>query len=345
MAGIGHSMAKKLRTMNVLSVTDLLSCPSQILEKEFGNLQALLMTKLCRGIDDSKVTPSGEYKSISDEDSFKKCSTLEDARKRLVNLIDGLLPRVSSDVGKPETVRVTVRRQEDNSYKRESRQSRLPHTISFSDKDKARDSLLTACLQLFNKVVDVKKPFHLTLLGVSLSNFRKTSTVQSKNISKFFQMSFSKHKDASNLPTNDDSFGENKSTVSVSVNDKAKSSKSLENINQGTAFTGDEVVDSEDQKPEGCLEVNTQGSQEKETTMMELNEPIVCPKGIDPAVFSELPSEVQKELQAYWQQDTRTVVPNNSGKTDKSTPKTKRCSGIQKYFSKNQTNQASRNFK
>ena len=179
-------MAKKLQTVNVSSVTDVLSCPIQVLEKEFGNLQAMLMTKLCRGIDNSKVTPSGEFKSISDEDSFKKCSTLEDARTRLINLIEGLLLRVSSDAGVPDTVRVTVRRQADSSYRRESRQCRLPHNISFANKDKARDELLTACLHLFNKVIDIKKPFHLTLLGVTLSNFHKSSVAQSKDISNFF---------------------------------------------------------------------------------------------------------------------------------------------------------------
>lgn len=65
-------MAKKLRTINILSVTDLLTCSQQVLTKEFGNSLAEQMVRLCHGIDDSKVIPSGDFKSISDEDSFKK---------------------------------------------------------------------------------------------------------------------------------------------------------------------------------------------------------------------------------------------------------------------------------
>lgn len=188
--GIGHSMAKKLRTINILSITDLLTCSQQVLTKEFGNSLAEQMVRLCHGIDDSKVIPSGDFKSISDEDSFKKCSTLDDARKRLKSLIDGLLPRVSYNLGIPQTVRVTVRRQGDKAYKRASRQCQIPiNTVSFNNKDKTRDLLLAICLSLFNKVVDVRKPFHLTLIGVSLTNFHKTCAAQSKKISKFFEKS------------------------------------------------------------------------------------------------------------------------------------------------------------
>jgi len=320
--GIGHSMAKKLRTINVVSVTDLLSCPIQVLEREFGNLQASLMTNLCHGIDDSKVTPSGEFKSISDEDSFKKCSSLEDARKRLINLIEGLLPRVSSDVGIPETVRVTVRRHADNSYKRESRQCRLPCNISFADKDQTRDALLNACMHLFNKVVDVRKPFHLTLLGVSLSNFHKSPTTQSKNISNFFQKSFFK-------PKNSASFGNN---------DKTETCESQESYMNPNDLFYPGV-----QEPLSCSELSTQGSQESKLMAPGGSKPVVCPKGIDPAVFAELPSDVQRELQAHWQQDAKT--PTNLVKTDKAAPKVKTSSGIQKYFAKVQVNQSSSVFK
>ena len=223
-------MAKKLRTINVLSVKDLLSCPNHILEQEFGKPQAMLMTKLSHGIDDSKVIPSGEFKSITDEDSFKKCSSVEDARKRISNLIEGLLPRISSDGNVPDTVKVTVRRQTDNSHKRESRQCRLPHPFSFADKEKAKEELLSTCLHLFSKVIDVKKPFHLTLLGITLTNFQKSSNVQSQDISRFFQKSASQHQgstsSANSNPTND--FKNYNPTAFIRNRAKAKSSKSLE---------------------------------------------------------------------------------------------------------------------
>lgn len=348
-------MAKKLRTINVLSVTDLLSCPSQVVEKECGNLQATLMTKLCQGIDDSTVTPSGEFKTITDEDSFKKCSTLDNARKRLVNLIEGLLSRISSDIGIPQTVRVTVRRQTENSYKRESRQCRLQHIISYDDKDKARVTLLTTCLQLFNKLVDVKKPFHLTLLGVSLSNFHKSPTTQSKDISNFFQKSFPKHKDPASFAN---------SLLKNSNGGKVELCGSLVNTNEALSLCGGQepqesselntqdtrekepqgqsklnTQDTQEKEPLGQSELNTQDTQESETSTMTLEKPVVCPKGVDPVVFAELPPDMQRELETQWQQDTRMPM-KNTVKTDKVMQKPKRNSGIQRYFAKEQAKQS-----
>lgn len=342
--GIGHSMAKKLQTNNISSVTDLLSCPNQVLEKEFGNTLAVLMIKLCHGIDDSKVTPSGEFKSISDEDSFKKCSTLDDARKRLKSLIEGLLPRVSCDVGVPQTVRVTVRRQEDKFYKRESRQCGLPHTISFADKDKAGDVLLEVCLSLFNKVVNAKKPFHLTLLGISLTNFHKPFPAQSKNISNFFQKSCSKQTGATSTcsnpvtPSKNDCLGERKCPAALLSNGNDELSDQNSNDNNNIHIKGQEQQESSG--------LTGQSTQQNQTVIVglnnELNEPtLICPNGVDPTVFAELPSELQRELRAHWHiQDKRTVTTD-----DKVATKTKKCSGIQRYFARAQGSQASRMFK
>ena len=332
--GIGHSTAKKLRAMNVLSVTDLLSCPSQVLEREFGNFQTALLTKLCRGIDDSPVTPSGEFKSITDEDSFKKCSTLEDARKRLSYLVEGLLPRVSSDRGAPETIKVTVRHHVDKSFKRESRQCRLPH-VCFDDQIKARETLLMTCLKLFHKLVDVKKTFHLTLLGVSLSNFQKTPSAKSKNISNFFQKSCPNGNDSISL---------------ISCPSSSTSCEVVELLHSDKISLSGPGVDKD-------FDLNVQVMQcTGGTPIRAENELIVCPKGIDPEVFLELPLDVQKELKAEYTQPSKERqlkygVTSEAKKCPagiqksfvgdlssiKVTSKAKKCSGIQKYFVKDHT--------
>lgn len=330
-------MAKKLQTINVSSVTDLLTCSRHVLEKEFGNSLAELMINLCHGIDDSKVTPSGEFKSITDEDSFKKCSTLDDAKNRLKSLIEGLLPRVSCDIGVPQTVRVTVRRQEDKFYKRESRQCALPHTVSFTDKERSRDMLLEVCLSLLNKVVDVKKPFHLTLLGVSLSNFHKPSAAQSKNISNFFRNSCSKQTSSESFSadaSSSTSLDENP-TNSV-TNDKGK--LSVRNAIDYGALNKHDLVNIKDQEPQDDLGMTAQATQQNKTTQVNgLNKgktglSVICPSGVDPTVFAELPSEIQRELQASWQQQEKRAV-----NTDKVATKPKKCSGIQKYFASQNT--------
>jgi len=311
-------MAKKLRTINILSVTDVLNCSQQLLAKEFGNSLAEQMVRLCHGIDDSKVIPSGECKSISDEDSFKKCSTLDDARKRLKGLIDGLLPRVSYDIGIPQTVRVTVRKQEDKVYKRESRQCQIPNTVSFNDKDKTRDLLLAVCLSLFNKVVDVKKPFHLTLIGVSLTNFHKPCVAQWKKISNFFEKSHFQ-------PTCSESF------------DTCSSLLLKDDQNDCKAWNRSNNVTTKDQELQPSSMLTTQTTQLSKTSIDGLNTKKIkpnnttCPSGIDPTVFCELPSEIQKELQASWQQQS---------KGDKVAKKVKKSLGIRKYFSSQSTSKS-----
>lgn len=313
--GIGHSTAKKLRTINILSVTDLLTCSQQVLEKEFGISLAVQMIRLCHGVDDSQVVPSGEFKSISDEDSFKECSTIDDARRRLKSLIDGLLPRVSYDTGIPQTVRVTVRKRDDKVYKRESRQCQIPNTVSFNDRDKTRDMLLTICLSLFNKAIDVKKPFHLTLIGVSLTNFHKSCVAQSKKISNFFP--------SHSQPTWSTSFA---TCSSLLLKDDQNDCKALNGPNDGTT---------KKQELQQSLVLTTQATLiEKSTNSLNMRKVApsnICPSNIDPTVFRELPSEIQKELQASWQQQ---------GKGDKVAKKVKKCSGIQKYFASQSTSKS-----
>ena len=305
-------MAKRLRTINVLSVTDVLTCSQQVLADEFGNSLAEQMVRLCHGIDDSKVIPSGEFKSISDEDSFKKCSSLDDARKRLKGLIDGLLPRVSYDIGIPQTVRVTVRKQEDKVYKRESRQCQVPNTVSFNDKEKTQDLLLAICLSLFNKVVDVKKPFHLTLIGVSLTNFHKPHVAQSKKISNFFKKSHFQ-------PTCSESFS---TCSSLLLKDDENDYEALNRPN-------DVTTKEQELQPSSMLTTQaTQFSEIDGLNTKKIKPNTTCPSGIDPTVFCELPSEIQKELQASWQQQS---------KGDKVAKKVKKSPGIQKYFASQST--------
>ena len=310
-------MAKKLRTINILSVPDLLTCSQQVLEKEFGDSLAVLMVRLCHGVDDSKVIPSGEFKSISDEDSFKKCSMLDDARKRLESLVDGLLPRVSYDIGIPQTVRVTVRKQEDKVYKRESRQCQIPNTVSFSDREKTRDMLLTICVSLFNKVVDVKKPFHLTLIGVSLTNFHKSCAAQSKKISNFFEKSCSQptwpasSATCSSLPFKDDQ------NVCEALNEPNDVTTKEQELQRSSVLTTQ------------ATQLNAKSIEGLNTKKIESS--TICPSGIDPTVFRELPSEIQKELQASWQQQSK------GNKVEK---KVKKSPGIQKYFASQSTSKS-----
>ena len=86
-------MAKKLATLGVVSVGDLKECSMGELEEEFGTKNSRTMRDLSFGIDESAVTVTGKPQTMSDEDSFKKCSDFGDAKRRMQDLLRSLLTR------------------------------------------------------------------------------------------------------------------------------------------------------------------------------------------------------------------------------------------------------------
>ena len=181
--GVGHATANSLKALGIESVTQLKSCPIQVLESQFAHETAMQLYRLCRGIDDSDVSCSGKPKSISDEDSFNKCATVTDAKKRLELLVINLLPRLSQELGIPRTVRLSIRRWEGvHSYKKESRQCPLPEAFNGADKNQKAKILLESVLELFYKLVHVAKPFHITLFNICLTNFHDSGKQKNVNV-------------------------------------------------------------------------------------------------------------------------------------------------------------------
>ncbi|XP_067263358.1 DNA polymerase iota isoform X2 [Chanodichthys erythropterus] len=88
--GIGYKTREKLKALGLVSVSDLQLCPLPDLVKEFGEVTAKRIQNLACGIDEFPVMPAGPPQSLSDEDSFKKISTLEEAVKKTEELLTSL---------------------------------------------------------------------------------------------------------------------------------------------------------------------------------------------------------------------------------------------------------------
>lgn len=187
--GIGHSMNKKLEALGIITIADLQTAAFSDLEKVFGLQAASTMRNSSFGIDKTPVSKTGPPKSMSDEDSFKSCTSLIDAKERMYGLLKSLLGRLEKDGRIPLTVRLTVRKYSSTQkWLRESRQGQIPTAVT----DKIAkgifdlsDHLMEVLLVLFDKLVDVKKPFHLTLINVCLANFQAKST-QSERLDRYF---------------------------------------------------------------------------------------------------------------------------------------------------------------
>ncbi|KAJ7335224.1 hypothetical protein JRQ81_013165 [Phrynocephalus forsythii] len=177
--GIGFKTARRLAMLGLSTVSDLQMCSPAVLEKELGALAAQHIQKLSRGEDDSPVTPLGAPQSLSDEDSFKKCSSEAEVKSKVEELLANLLVRLHKDGRKPHTIRLTIRQFSpvltEKWFNRESRQCRIPsHVVQKigTDDGSVMAHLLALLMRLFHKMIDVHVPFHLTLLGVCFSNLK-----------------------------------------------------------------------------------------------------------------------------------------------------------------------------
>ncbi|XP_071845185.1 DNA polymerase iota-like [Apostichopus japonicus] len=187
--GIGHSMNKKLESAGIVTIADLQRASYSDLEAVVGSQSATSMKNSSFGIDNTAVTRSGPPQSMSDEDSFKLCASLNDAKERMYNLLNSLLERLEKDGRTPLTIRLTIRKHSSaKKWLRESRQTQIP--VSATEQIKkgiftVHGPLMEVLLVLFKKMVDVEQSFHLTLINVCLTNFQAKSTF-SKSLDKYF---------------------------------------------------------------------------------------------------------------------------------------------------------------
>ncbi|XP_010221290.1 PREDICTED: DNA polymerase iota, partial [Tinamus guttatus] len=137
--GIGYKTSKRLEMLGLKSVCDLQAASPAVLEKELGVSAAQRIQKLSYGEDDSPVTPSGPPQSLSEEDSFKKCSSEVQVKEKIEGLLANLLDRIHKDGRKPHTIRLAIRQFSSTNkwFNRESRQCPIPpHLIQKFGKGK-----------------------------------------------------------------------------------------------------------------------------------------------------------------------------------------------------------------
>ncbi|XP_066458597.1 DNA polymerase iota [Eleutherodactylus coqui] len=192
--GIGHKTAQRLEALGLSSLSALQSCPITVLEKELGAVVAQRIQMLSRGEDNSPVTPSGPPQSISEEDSFRNCCTVSNVKAKLEELLRLLLNRLSTDGRIAHTLRLTIRQftPTNKYFNRESRQCPIPMNVaqnmsSGSDSAAVFCTLMELLMKLFEKMIDVKLPFHLTILNVCFSNLKASkSSGSSRNSIGFY---------------------------------------------------------------------------------------------------------------------------------------------------------------
>ncbi|XP_023988059.1 DNA polymerase iota isoform X9 [Physeter macrocephalus] len=277
---IGYKTTKRLEALGISSVRDLQTFSSKILEKELGISVAQRIQKLSFGEDNSPVTPSGPPQSFSEEDSFKKCSSEVEAKNKIEELLASLLNRVCQDGRKPHTIRLIIRRySSEKHYSRESRQCPIPSHIiqklGIGNYD-VMTPMVDVLMKLFRNMVNVKMPFHLTLLSVCFCNLKALNTAKKGTIDYYLTPSLS-----TTSRSGKHSFKMKDTHMEDFSKDKETNWDFLPTGRIESTRTGESPPDT------------TSFSKEKDSNEFPLSS---LPEGIDQEVFKQLPVEIQEEI-------------------------------------------------
>nr|XP_034956649.1 DNA polymerase iota [Zootoca vivipara] len=275
--GIGYKTAKRLATLGLTTVRDLQTCPAAILERELGSSVAQHIQKLSWGEDDSPVSPSGLPQSLSDEDSFKKCSSEAEVTKKIEELLDSLLDRLYKDGRKPHTIRLTIRKFSPTNkwFNRESRQCPIPsHVVQRigTGDSKVKAHLVALLMKLFHKMINVQVPFHLTLLNVCFSSLKAPPASAKRSIG-FYLTRSPPSSSCSKVIHETEGMGAKRITLGDKL-DRCEASSEVRDAIKGRLESPDL------QKDTGPLEFPLH----------------LLPDGIDCNVFNQLPADIKEEI-------------------------------------------------
>lgn len=325
--GIGVTLTEQLKSLNIQTVENLHNASLQKLSALLGGDKAQMIYDFSFGIDKGVVKASGKPNSIGIEDSCKVISAETEVKEKFLQLLKRLLILISEDGRKPKTIKITVRRYDKNSKfsNRESRQCNINSTIfntnNLSTLSEVNiDKILTVIMRLFHKLVCVKKPYHLTLLGLSFTKFLEKNTSAS-TLTKFLTKDI-EVQSITNI--------ENHSDDNV-LSDESPSTSYLENIEPEEELSTSKrfkTLDIPIKKFDFFKQFDECGSPSKlkvaelqinpaeDTT--ECNHNIICPPNADKEIFQELPRDIQQELwEDYKRTREREITCTNQAKKSK----------------------------
>lgn len=185
--GIGQKTESLLLESGIANITELQICNMESLRKKFGFETATKLKDLSFGKDMSSVRPSGRPKTIGLEDSCRPISVRRDVEDRFRLLLMRLVEQVAEDGRIPIAIKVILRKfdpQKKTSHRETKQVNILPSlfrsqtgTESGGPKvvlaEGAQEKLLKIILRLFERVVDLTKPFNITLIGLAFSKFQQ----------------------------------------------------------------------------------------------------------------------------------------------------------------------------
>ncbi|KAL0819882.1 hypothetical protein ABMA28_007898 [Loxostege sticticalis] len=372
---IGSKTTETLISHNIISVSDLQKASLEELKKNFSSDMAVRLKNLSIGEDSTPVKQTGRPQSIGLEDSFKTVSVKSEVEDKFSALLQRLLVLVREDGRIPVSLRVTLRKKDAKrlSSHRESRQCQISPSIftitngTLAVTDAGQQKLMTIIMRLFNKLIDLSKPFHLTLVGLAFTKFQERMTGRSSIVNYLMndisvQSVLNLQNDCDTSATSMDySAASPSSSTTTDLSDaevepSPKKPKKVNWIAKRRCLSKEEVASPSKLKV-GELRLNSKelekvselrlNSRDRSLTpraspakdnLSDASDSMKdvaeggncddCPSYVDKEVFNALPDEMQQELKAMWKNPSSSEVQRSSPRTtNKAKPNT-----ILKYF-------------
>lgn len=159
--GVGKAANAKLSKHNIKTICDLKAKSPQFLDQLFGQYGEQLW-HLAHGIDERKVTPDGDVKSVSQETTFAQDLTYYPAiESTALYLTEGVGYRLRESGLKGKTVTIKIRYDDFKTITR---------SRSMDFKTSQTNALWKVVKILFKETLG-NKPFAIRLIGIGVSNF------------------------------------------------------------------------------------------------------------------------------------------------------------------------------
>ncbi|XP_049878053.1 DNA polymerase iota [Pectinophora gossypiella] len=371
---IGSKTTETLISQKILSVSDLQQASLDVLKKHFSSDMAVRLKNLSLGEDNTPVKQTGKPQSIGLEDSFRTVSVKSEVEEKFSALLQRLLVLVREDGRIPVSLRVTLRKKDAKrlSSHRESRQCQISPSIftitngTLTVTEAGQQKLMTIIMRLFNKLINLSKPFHLTLVGLAFTKFQERMTGRSSivnylmnDISVQSVLNLQNDCDTSTTSMDYSAVSPSSSTTTdlsdAEVEPSPKKPKKVNWIAKRRCLAKEEVASPSKLKV-GELRLNSKelekvselrlNSRDRSLTpraspakeclsdasdsmkdVAEGGNCEECPSYVDQDVFSALPEEMQQELKTMWKNPSSSSMPRSSQRTNKPKPNT-----ILKYF-------------
>lgn len=195
--GIGEKTEKLLNEINIRNVRDLQDIELDNLKRVVGYDQATKLKDLSFGIDNTTVKTSGKPKTISLEDACKSISIRAEVEEKFRVLVTRLALLIADDGRVPIAIKIILRKF-DGTKKvshRETKQANIQPSIFKQVDGKielvegGQQTLLDVVMKLFERTIDMKKSFNITLLGLAFTKFQLQNKGASRIANYFIKKS------------------------------------------------------------------------------------------------------------------------------------------------------------